>query len=461
MRHLEKHRRAHGLHAPAAAGQHARCVVAGKEIPHGILHFLRIEHHGAVHARVKLRQRPAALGKEFPNRLGENVVHRAVEHVAHGAPLARIVPALGDHDRIRFRLQHGAAELPPEIGIDLRRYVQPPAVHVRLAQPIAPHVEEIRRAGLVLHVQLGHVRPFFAEGHVAAGVLRPEEEPVVIFGRLALLHRVLKRREAQAAVVEHAVQHDADVPRVQRVGQIAQILQRAEQRVNLVIVERVVAVGGIRKENRRHIDHAHAQLGQIRHGLQNALEVAAEAIFVRHALAAPRLDGLLPRHIHAAEAIRKDLVADAPARPLRLLLRGIGVGIVETAHPRGVFRHGARAVRIVQQRHVPRAQNKRVDDARVARREHRLPDLAVFIPPHALHRRIGGVGKRFALGIVEGMAQRHRVKLICGGRQPDADAPVAERVAILQPRDMVNGGDLKALHGVLLSRFSASIADSM
>ena len=92
---------------------------------------------------------------------------------------------------------------------------------------------------------------------------------------------------------------------------------------------------------------------------------------------------------------------------------------------RGADHRTACAAHLVQQRHVPRAQNKRLDDARVARRKHRLPDLAVFIPPHALHRRIGGVGKRFTLGIVEGMAQRHRVKLIRGGRQPDADAPVA------------------------------------
>ena len=328
---------------------------------------------------------------------------------------------------------------------------------MRFAQPVAPHVEEIRRAGFVLHVQLGHVRPFLAEGHVAAGILLAEEEPVVIFGVLPLLHRVLERRKAEAAMVEYAVQYDADALLVQRVGQIAQILQRAEQRVNPIIIERVVSVGGIGKENRGHVHHAHAQLGQIRHGFQNALEVAAEAVFVRHALAAPRLDGLLARHIHAAEAIRENLVADAAARPLRLLLRRVGVRVVETAHPLGLLRHGACAVRIVQQRHVARLQDERVDNARVVRREHRLPNLAVLVAPHARHRRIGRARKRLALGIVIGMAQRHRVKLVHGGRQPDADAPVAERVAILQPRHMADGGNLKAFHGNLLSHFARNV----
>ena len=247
-------------------------------------------------------------------------------------------------------------------------------------------------------------------------------------------------------MVEYAVEHNADALFMQRVGQIAQILQRAQQRIDLIIVERVIAVGRVGQENRRHIHHAYAQFGQIRHSFQNALKVTAEAVFVRHTLAAPRLDGLFARHIHATEAIRENLIADAPARPLRLLFGRIGVRIVEAVHPFGLLRHGARAVRVVQQRHIARAQDKGIDNARVVRPKHRLPDLVVLVAPHALHRRIRRAGKGFALGVVIGMAQRHRVKLVYGGRQPDADAPVAERMAVFQPRHVANCGNLQALH---------------
>lgn len=80
------------------------------------------------------------------------------------------------------------------------------------------------------------------------------------------------------------------------------------------------------------------------------------------------------------------------------------------------------------------------------RPKHRLPGLVVLVAPHALHRRIRRAGKGFALGVVIGMAQRHRVKLVYGGRQPDADAPVAERMAVFQPRHVANCGNLQALH---------------
>ena len=446
VRHLEKRRRAHAAHPVCAAGEHPLRVVAGQEAPHGVLNLLRIEHHRAVNARVKLRQAPALLGKELPNRIGKHVVHRPVKHIAQGAPLARIIPALGNEDGLRVLLQHRPAELTPEIGPDLGRHIQPPAIHMRLLQPVAAHLQEICRAFGVLHVQLGHIRPVLTKRHIPARILFPKEKPIVIPGGPPVLQRILKRRKPQPAMIEHAVEHNAHPLLMQRVGKRAQILRGAQKRVDLVVVKRIIAVRRVRKEDRGHVHHAHAQRLEVWHRLQNAPQVAAKAVFIGHAPASPRLHGLLPRHIHAPEAVRKDLVAHTAARPGGLFARGIRMGIVKAAHPGWIIRHGVRTVGIVQHANLLCAQLKGVHDPRVLHGKHRLPDLGGLIAPHALHGHFLVAGKGHAFTVVVGIAQCDLIPLPCAHAQADAHAPIAERMPVLQPWHMLDGCDLQALH---------------
>ena len=115
---------------------------------------------------------------------------------------------------------------------------------------------------------------------------------------------------------------------------------------------------------------------------------------------------------------------------------------VESVDPRRVFRHGTRSIRIVQQLHAARTQHKRINDARVVRHKDRLPNLVALIAPHALHGRIVRTGKRFALGVIVRMAQGDCVEFAYRGSDADADAPVAERMSIFQPRQMIDCRDL-------------------
>ena len=97
-----------------------------------------------------------------------------------------------------------------------------------------------------------------------------------------------------------------------------------------------------------------------------------------------------------------------------------------------------RSIRVMQQLHAARIQHERINDARVMRRKDRLPNLVALVAPHALHGRILRTGKRLALGVIIRMTQGDCVEFAHRGSDADADAPIAERMSIFQPRQMID-----------------------
>ena len=143
--------------------------------------------------------------------------------------------------------------------------------------------------------------------------------------------------EIQAVVAdvrEYAVEHHAHA---QRLGLFAQARQRllvAEHRIDPAIVARVVFVVGARAENRVEVQHAHAELLEVRQLLPHALQIAAEEIVGKvvavfgdveegHFIPILVQDDILPvlgvhervRAFAMAEAIHHDLIHDAIAHP--------------------------------------------------------------------------------------------------------------------------------------------------
>ncbi len=109
--------------------------------------------------------------------------------------------------------------------------------------------------------------------------------------------------EAAAGVVEDAVQHDVHVPGVGRVEQLAQRCVAAQQRVDLHVVKRVIAVVGGRCKDRVQVDGVDAKFLQVVEAIDNAVQVAPlEALLLRRA--APRLEAEA-RHVRRARAARK------------------------------------------------------------------------------------------------------------------------------------------------------------
>ena len=99
-------------------------------------------------------------------------------------------------------------------------------------------------------------------------------EPVEVSRVRPVLHDVVELKEAAAGMVEYAVKHHTDAPRVGFVDQPAQGRVAAEHRVNLLVVVRVVAMVRGRLEHRGEVDGVDPQVLQVVEVLHNADQVA-------------------------------------------------------------------------------------------------------------------------------------------------------------------------------------------
>ena len=108
-----------------------------------------------------------------------------------------------------------------------------------------------------------------------------DKEPAAVRRSFAVSDNVLKFVPPIAAVVEHAVEDDAHPPGMYAVHQPPQVVLRAEGRVNLEIIGRVVFVIRRRTEYRRQIQARHAERLDIIKPLRDSRKVAAHEILPR------------------------------------------------------------------------------------------------------------------------------------------------------------------------------------
>ena len=92
--------------------------------------------------------------------------------------------------------------------------------------------------------------------------------------------RAVEIAAVKARVVEHAVQHHAHAAPRRLSAQLAEILLRAEHRVNGLVIARIIAVVGIRLEDRVKVDRGHAQAFQIVQLLDDPAQRAPEKVVV-------------------------------------------------------------------------------------------------------------------------------------------------------------------------------------
>ena len=131
------------------------------------------------------------------------------------------------------------------------------------------------------------------------------------------LHHVVEREEAAAGVVEDPVEHDAHPAAVRRLEQLAQGVVTAEQRVDLEVVVRVIAVVRGGTEDRCQVDRGDPEVLEVVEALGDPAQVAAlEAVVGRRRV--PRLeDTRLVDPVAAGEPVREDLIEDRVADPGR------------------------------------------------------------------------------------------------------------------------------------------------
>ena len=125
----------------------------------------------------------------------------------------------------------------------------------------------------------------------------------------------MERPEPAAGVVEDAVEDDPHAAAVRRVEELAERRVAAEERVDLEVVVRVVAVVGGRLEDRRQVQRVDAERLDVVEVLDDPEEVAAlEAVVRRRGV--PRLERARLRDPRAArESVREDLVEDGVSDP--------------------------------------------------------------------------------------------------------------------------------------------------
>ena len=244
--------------------------------------------------RVDLSRQPSVAIEMFRDQ-GDHVhaeavdaaIHPPVHHPVHGLANLRILP-------IQIRLLPGELV---EVVLAALRIVLPSGTAEIRTPPVRLGTRSARlvaRPGRTPPIPVGmRVVP------VAGGL-----EPGMLVGR----------------VVDHQIHHDLQTAPVRLGEQLVHVLQRAEQRVDVLVVGDVVAVVVLRRPvDRGQPQHVHAKISQI-------IETAGDALQVADAVA-----------VRVLEGTRVDLV-DHRVGPPRVRGRAVGThgvgkdGTIEISH---------------------------------------------------------------------------------------------------------------------------------
>ena len=321
-------------------------VVAADEVHHHVEIFLRVILSEALQKAHRLAS-VNVVEQEVQDRLAERIVHRRVDFLpakvlarhAVADLVRRVLPDLADEDRVGVRRLEFAVERLRELRGQFVDDVETPAADAHL-RPMVQHAVLV--ADHEVHVgrrRLRHVRQ------------RGKSPPTVVFVRIlmevvpAVVGRLLRLERAETVVIalavevdavasrmaEYAVEDDADALGPRRLHEILKLLVRAEDRIDLVVVARIVVVVARRLENGIEIDDGNAKLPQVGELRLQPLDIAAEEIVLHDFFGIDILvvAGLVaPVRVHdgalllddcialAAEPVGEDLVHDGVLRPV-------------------------------------------------------------------------------------------------------------------------------------------------
>ena len=284
--------------------QNARRVVRAQHVHQAGKHLRRIVlgdgHQRFAEGAAVVRSRDV-----LHDRFAPGIVHHAVELAVHeiaarnavGALIRRVLPDLADQHCVWLDGTDPLFQTIDELIRQLVRHVQAEAVRAE-AQPVRDDgvlvlddVVQIARRQLLDVGQGGHIPP----GFIVVGIMA-EAIPVAV-RRIGIADRAVsedalrvKVDAVAARMGKHAVKDHADTLSVRSITQGFEVVLRTEHGINALIVGGIIAVIGIRHEDRIHVQHPDAERLQIRQLFPNAVQVAAEeitapvALFIRAVL---------------------------------------------------------------------------------------------------------------------------------------------------------------------------------
>src|SRR4029077_5445104 len=143
------------------------------------------------------------------------------------------------------------------------------------------------------------------------------EEPIAVFARLAFLEDVLEREPPVTRVVEDTIEKDADVAAVRVADERRQLVVRAQSRVDVLVIGRVVLVVRRRREDRGQIQAGDAEIGEPVEVLTDSRQVPAAEGLHRRPPAPRPLPRWIVHLIAVREAVRENEVEGPPGDPRR------------------------------------------------------------------------------------------------------------------------------------------------
>ena len=206
--------------------------------------------------------------------------------------------------------------------VDLVRDVEAPTVDVGLADPLFADADEVLPQLGVRCVQLRVAARAVGEGLVVDRIevdrkALQTEEPIAVFARLAFLEDVLEREPAVTRVVEDTIEKHADVAAVSVADERGELVVRAQSRVDVLVVGRVVLVVGGRREDRSQVQAGDSQIGEPVEVLTDSRQVPAEEGLHRRRFAPWTLPCRIVHLIAVREAIGENEVEGPSSNPSR------------------------------------------------------------------------------------------------------------------------------------------------
>lgn len=276
-------------------GDRPYCIVRADMIHQTVYDLRRIifEHgHNAVFEGIRI-----AAADIVKNRARKGIIHHTVKLLAQkifSAPavavfIGSVFPNLAHNERVGIlRLYADSQSVKKFVG-ELVSDVEPPA---RSSEP-----QPLARDSVFARNKVDKFGRFLA--HLGQScdspprfvVIAPMSEfiPGVIFALLALIRAqalifafFIEIEAVRARMAENSVENNSDSALFRGGAEGAEILFRAENRVDNRIVAGIVAVIGICLENRVEIDAGNAQISEIRELFFNAFKIAAEEIVIEN-----------------------------------------------------------------------------------------------------------------------------------------------------------------------------------
>ena len=188
-----------------------------------------------------------------------------------------------------------SSEALPEEMTDFISYIQSPSVNIAFPDPIACNIRNVFFNLRIFQIQLWHstiiskaqevrnLSPFALQRQFIDII------PVQIFGFFTLFQDILKCKKLFSGMVEHRIHNHLHSAVMCFLYQLLKLLLCSKRRIDLIIINGIVLMAGVRFEAGRHIYNIDSQILNMIQMIDNSSEVTMQVIHRRNGCFIPKL----------------------------------------------------------------------------------------------------------------------------------------------------------------------------